>query len=85
MANVTPKGTWQASLRQLNVSVVSRGSGRTTFKVSWRTADKGDARDVTATLADGDWPKDIRSKEDAIRALINVVVALDRSFLPQNK
>lgn len=81
MPNVTAKGAWQAPLRQLTVIVHSRGAGKTTFSVQWRTADRGDLKAIQATLADGDWPKDIRSKEDAIKALINVVIALERSFL----
>lgn len=81
MANVLPKGSWQAPLRQLNISVASRGAGRTTFRVTYRSAEKGDMKAVEAVLADGEWPKDIRHKEDAIKALINVVIGLERSFL----
>lgn len=80
MASKNP-ATWQAPLQQISVSITSRGNGSTGFRVTHRKASKGDAKDVTAVLAEGSWPKDIKSLEDGLRALIHVVIGLERAFL----
>lgn len=80
MASKNP-AVWQAPLQQITVSITSRGAGSTGYRVTHRRAAKGDAKDVTAVLAEGTWPKDIRSMEDGLKALINVVIGLERSFL----
>lgn len=80
MASKNPT-VWQAPLQQITVSITSRGRGSTGFRVTHRRAAKGDAKDVTAVLAEGAWPKDIGSMEDGLRALIYVVIALERAFL----
>lgn len=83
MANVTPPKSWASPLRQITVSINARSADKTTWSVVWRTADKGDAKDVRAILADGEWPKGIDTREDAVRALGAIASQLWHTFLAE--
>lgn len=77
------KRPWAAPLRELRIGISSRGGDRTGWTATWRTAQKGDEKDVSAVLAAGEWPKDIATKEDAVRALGAVVTQLWDTFLSE--
>lgn len=75
------KRPWAAPLREMHVCISARGPEKTTWKATWRTAEKGDEKDLTAVLAEGEWPKGIASKEDAVRAAGAIMTQLWEAFL----
>lgn len=77
------KRPWAAPLREFRLAISSRGPEKTSWVVTWRTAEKGDEKDLTATLADGEWPKGIQTKEDAVRAAGAVMAQLWDTFVPK--